>query len=63
MSNFFYLVLIKTREIKMNKKPQLIIYDKETQTESVRTYDSHSECFGDFTALKSLGIEVRVVIK
>lgn len=47
----------------MSTKPQLIIYDEDTQTESIRTYDSHSECFGDFATLKGLGVEVRVVIK
>ena len=45
-----------------NTKPMLIIYDKETNTESTRTYESHTECFSDFANLRSLGIDVKVVV-
>lgn len=46
----------------MDKKPQLIIYDAQTDTTSVREYDSHSKCFAEYTTLKSLGLDVKVVV-
>ena len=41
-------------------KPTLTIYDDITGTKSTRSYETHTDCFKDFTALRAAGVEVKI---